>query len=106
MKSKKKYLSRKYLGDLCTFSDKRKESDEIEKMKKLDVLSLEEFRAALGYLVFHYLRSKCTSGVLTSIKLSSELRREHLERKREILAYLEEYVQPDPKHRRNHNYKY
>lgn len=100
-KNKKKYLSRKYLGDLCTFISNRKEYDDIQKLDKLNLLSLEEFRSIVGYLIFHYLRSKCTVGVLTSVKLSSELRREHLERKREILAYLEEYVQPDMKYRMN-----
>ena len=59
-------------------------------------LAFEEFRSALAILVFHFLREKCVPTILTSSKMSSELRKEHMERKREILLFLEEYVRPDP----------
>ena len=81
-RTKKKYLSRKYLGELCVLSESREEIQVIKKKKKDHVLSIHEFRTAISLLIFHYLREKCVLNILTSVKLSSELRIEHLKRRR------------------------
>jgi hypothetical protein len=96
IKYKRKYLNRKYLGDLCILTEQSSEYKDIKlKYPQADKLSLDEFRFILSSLLFHYLRSRCNLNILTSSKMCSVLRLEHMERRRDILNYLEEYVKPD-----------
>ena len=88
-KYKRKYLNRKYLGVLCILAPESTEfNDIVTKFPRQSHLSMEDFRSTLSMLIFHFLRDKCSLTILTSTKMSSELRIEHMERRREILTYL------------------
>lgn len=58
-------------------------------------MKMDELRYLISSLIFHFLRSKCNLTILASSKMCSKLRMSHMERRRDILNYLEEYVKPD-----------
>lgn len=95
-KYKRKYLNRKYLGDLCILAQQSNEYIDIKSnMPDKTMLSMDEFRYFISSLIFYFLRSRCNLTILSSSKMCAKLRLEHMERRREILNYLEEYVKPD-----------
>lgn len=57
-------------------------------MDRGNEMKLVMFRRILRILTYYYLREMCGNAILTSSKLDKQTKKEHLERKREIMDYL------------------
>lgn len=55
-------------------------------------LGVERLRTLLRILVRYYLRNLCINAILTSSKLDKETKNEHLQRRSDVLCYLDYHV--------------
>jgi hypothetical protein len=87
-KQNKKYINRCYLKSLLEMDDEHIAHSIARKLDPKGLFSIEELRRVLRVLLLHYMRGVCINTVLTSSKLDRITKKEHLERRREVLSYL------------------
>ena len=84
-KSKKKYVTIKYLEHVCFMGAHDVGYKMLIRMRnKMNALTIHEFQRGVAILSFYYLRCIFDSAILTSIKVNKNTILEHMERKRKI----------------------
>lgn len=86
-------MSKGTLLKLCTLTEKSPELESIIKLKSFNGLSLEEFVSGVRFLVLYFLKHKSTSSILTSQKIALNLKKDHINKVREILNYIEDSLE-------------
>lgn len=55
-------------------------------------LGVEKLRTLLRIMVRYYLRNVCINAILTSSKLDKETKNEHLQRRADVLCFLDYHI--------------
>lgn len=83
-------MSKGTLLKLCNLAESPVELEGINKLKSFNILSLSEFESGIRFLLIYFLKQKSASSILTSQKIASNLKKDHIMKVREILNYIED----------------
>lgn len=88
--NRKKYMSKGTLLKLCCLSPEIINLEELGNLLKGNILTLSEFESGVVFLILHFLERKSISSILTSQKIASNLKKDHINKVREITHFLKD----------------
>lgn len=91
-KNNKKYINRNYIKSLLEMEEDHMLHPIMAKHDPKKKLGVELLRTLLRIMVQYYLRNVCINAILTSSKLDRETKNEHLQRRTDVLCFLNYHI--------------
>ena len=91
-KNNKKYINRNYIKSLLEMEEDHMIHLILAKHDPKKKLGVELLRSLLRIMVRYYMRNVCINAILTSSKLDRETKNEHLQRRTDVLYFLDYHM--------------
>ena len=91
-KNNKKYINRNYIKSLLEMEEDHMIHAILAKHDPKKKLGVELLRSLLRIMVRYYMRNVCINAILRSSKLDRETKNEHLQRRTDVLYFLDYHM--------------